>query len=325
MGESLGIKKRGDMGYFYGPVPSRRLGFSLGVDLMSEKTCSFSCIYCQLGFSKKRTTRRFECVNLNSFKHEFKEILKHKKHIDYVTISGSGEPTLHKNLDKIISAIKTISHNKYQVCVITNSSLLYRRQVRQELKQADLIIPSLDSAVPATFRKINRPCKSIQFEKVLTGLTALRKEFKGKIWLEVMLLKGINDSLREAQAMQKAVNLIKPDRIHLNLPVRPPAKKVLSPSKKNIERFRKVVGDTASVPFNRGKNIELKRFDPNLAEQILSYIARRPATVKDLASVFGCGVKKIENFLLLLLHNCRIREIIRGKKKHYILNDKRKR
>ncbi|MFA7676773.1 MAG: radical SAM protein [Candidatus Omnitrophota bacterium] len=313
------------MGYFYGPVPSRRLGFSLGVDLMPVKTCSFSCVYCQLGFSKKRTTRRFESVNLNSFKRELKEILKNKKHIDYITISGSGEPTLHKNLDKIIGAIKKINQNRCQICVITNSSLLSRRQVRQELKQADLIVPSLDSAIEATFRKINRPCKDVKFEKILKGLIALRREFKGKIWLEVMLLKGINDSVKEAKAMQKAINLIKPDKVHLNLPVRPPAKKVLSPSKKNIERFRKIIGDAATVPFNRGKNIELKRFDPNVASQILSYIARRPATAKDLASVFGCGEKIIDNFLGLLLHNCRIRQIIRGKQKHYILNDKRKR
>src|SRR4030042_422131 len=137
------------MDYFYGPVPSRRLGFSLGVDLFPEKICNFNCLYCQLGKTEKKVLQRQQHVDIPEFKRQLQAVLQTKPTIDYITISGSGEPTLHKNLDKVISAIKTIASKAYPVCVITNSSLLHRAEVCKELKKADLIIPSLNAAEPS--------------------------------------------------------------------------------------------------------------------------------------------------------------------------------
>ncbi|MFH1504057.1 MAG: radical SAM protein [Candidatus Omnitrophota bacterium] len=229
------------MSYFYGPVPSRRLGKSLGVDLFAVKTCSFDCLYCQLGKNPEKTIKRISRLNLNQLGKELKLVVKNKPQIDYVTISGSGEPTLYKGLDKIIAVIKRITKNKYPLCVITNSSLLYRRSVRQELKGADLIIPSLDAADAKTFRKINKPCKEVNFKKIITGLVELRKEFKGKIWLEIMLLKGLNDSLTEARKFKEIIKKIKPDKIQLNLPARPGTEKVFAPSAKRLKEIKNIL------------------------------------------------------------------------------------
>ena len=227
--------------YFYGPVPSRRLGFSLGVDLLSKKTCSFNCLYCQLGPNSKKTAKRFSFSKLPKFKEGLKEIIGRNPKINYITISGSGEPTLYKGLDKIIAAIKKVTQNKYPVAVITNSSLLYKGEVRDELKKADLIVPSLDAATSKTFSKINRPCKGITLKRIVSGLIQLRKEFKGKIWLEIMLISGINDSKREIEKFKEIIDKISPDKIQLNLPVRPAGVKISLPSRSKIEDRKSVV------------------------------------------------------------------------------------
>jgi len=235
------------MTYFYGPVYSRRLGFSLGVDLFPKKTCSFDCVYCQLGPGKEKLTRRISSVDLSQLKQELKAIIRKKPRIDFITISGSGEPTLHKNLDKIIKAIKVVSRGKYPVCVITNSSLLYRKKVREELGRADLIIPSLDAATPKTFRKINRPSAELGLKKVLGGLVKLAKQFKGEIWLELMLVKGVNDSLAEAKKFKEIIKRINPDKLQFNLPVRPATTKLELPSSKKLEQIKKIIGFDAEV------------------------------------------------------------------------------
>lgn len=235
------------MSYFYGPVYSRRLGFSLGVDLFPEKTCSFDCVYCQLGPGKKKLIRRVSGVNIPELKQELKAIVSKKPRIDFITISGSGEPTLHKNLDKIIKAIKAVSRGKYPLCVITNSSLLYRNKVREELKPADVIIPSLDAITLKTFRNINKPHVGINPKKLLGGLIKLRREFKGKIWLEVMLVKGVNDSLSEAKKFREIIKRINPDKLQLNLPVRPSARGAKLPSPKRLKQIGKIIGSKVEV------------------------------------------------------------------------------
>lgn len=235
------------MNYFYGPVSSRRLGLSLGVDLMPKKLCTFGCLYCQLGETIKKTQRRFSWVDLNQFKKELKRIIKARPKIDYITISGAGEPTLHKGLDKIIKAIKVTTGNRYQVCLITNSSLLYRPGVRKEILGVDLIIPSLDAGCEETFRKINRPDKGITLRKVISGLRALHQEFKGKIWLEVMLVKGVNDSIAEAEKIKEIVKDLRPDKVQLNLPVRPSAIKLKLPDVDRLSRIKQIIGSVAEV------------------------------------------------------------------------------
>ena len=293
------------MQYFYGPVPSRRLGFSLGVDLTPRKTCTIDCIYCQLGKTTNKTTRRRWYIDLDQFKKEFKEILKSAPRIEYITLSGSGEPTLHKDIDRVIALLKSLSRNRYPVCVITNSTLLYRKQVRKQLLGADLIIPSLDAADPATFRRINRPKKSITFNKVVSGIYNLRKEFKGKIWLEIMLISRINDTVRQAKKFQKIISRLKPDKVQLNLPVRPSIGNFKPPSEKKIRLLEKYIGKTAEVvcSFTKASRSSMNR---DIEKNILAFLKRRPATIADLSKSLGHNISEVSKYLSSLLHEGRI-------------------
>jgi len=235
------------MSYFYGPVSSRRLGRSLGLDLFPEKTCSFDCVYCQLGRSKIRYRQRISRVNLEKLKKELAQIVGKNPRLNFITFSGSGEPTLHKGLDKIVKAVKAVSGNKYRLCLITNSSLLYRQKVRKELRGFDLIVPSLDAFDVKVFQKINRPLRGVVLSKTIQGLIKLRKEFEGEIWLEVMLVKGVNDSLSQAKKLKKLIEKIKPDKVQLNLPVRLSAGKVKLPSRKRLNQIKEIIGPQAEI------------------------------------------------------------------------------
>lgn len=309
------------MGYFYGPVPSRRLGISLGVDLIPLKTCSFDCLYCQLGRGAGKTAKRRTYIDLRSFQKELKVILKKSKKIDYITISGSGEPTLHKGLDKIIKAIKKISKNKYPVCVITNSSLLYRKKVRQELKEVDLIVPSLDAATPSVFQKINRPCKGITFEKIVKGLITLRKEYKGRIWLEIMLIGGINDTLSQAEKFKKIIGKIKPDKIQLNTPVRPAGVKISLPGPKRLKKIQNILSAGTEVITSFSSKKKLPKDLKGLEKKILRYLEVRPATVRDFSGSLGLNSNVIIKSLNSLLDRKRIKKRFHKGKMYFVRYD----
>ncbi len=314
-------KKMSGEDYFYGPVPSRRLGFSLGVDLLTKKTCSFNCLYCQLGQSNKKTAKRFSSLKLSKFKEGLEEIISKNPKINYITISGSGEPTLHEDLDKIIAIIKKITQNKYPVAVITNSSLLYRRKVRDELKKADLIVPSLDAATAGTFSRINRPFKGITLEKIVNGLIRLRKEFKGEIWLEIMLIAGINDSKREIEKFKEIIDKINPDKIQLNLPVRPAGVKISLPSRKKIKRIKKVLGRTAKVVVKFSLKKSGGKAYGNLKRDIFNFLKVRPATLEDLTRSLTANPNEITKQLFLLLEKKKIKKSRHRGIKYFVIND----
>jgi len=309
------------MSYFYGPVPSRRLGLSLGVDLLPKKSCSFDCLYCQLGPSSNKRLKRLFYIDIKKFKRELREIIKDKPQIDYITISGSGEPTLHNNLDKIIALIKKETKNRFPVCLITNSSLLYRKDVRREIKKADLIIPSLDAACAKTFYEINRPAKKIDFRKILAGLLGLRREFKGKIWLEIMLVKGVNDSLEEAEKFSRIIKKIKPDKVQLNIPVRPSALKLSLPDKRRILKVAKIISRDIEVVtgFPGGKR-EAKKIK-NLSTKIINFLKVRPATYKDLANSLGVERRSMKLASDLLLKKSQIKTCWYNRKKYFTIYD----
>ena len=307
--------------YFYGPVPSRRLGFSLGVDLFPKKTCSFDCIYCQLGISSKKTVKRFSFLKLSKFKKDLKEIISKNPKINYITISGSGEPTLHKGLDKIIATIKKITQNKYPVAVITNSSLLHRGEVRDELKEADLIVPSLDAATAKTFSKINRPLKGITLKKIVSGLIRLRKEFKGKIWLEIMLIAGINDSKREIEKFKEIIDKINPDKIQLNLPIRPAGVKISLPSRSKIERIKKALGKRSKVVVKFSLKKSGSKTYGNLKRDIFVFLKVRPATLDDLTRSLNANSNEIAKQLFLLLDQKKIKKSRLRGIKYFVIND----
>ncbi len=206
-------------GHIFGPVPSRRLGRSLGVDLVPFKTCTYDCVYCQLGPTTCKTIQRKEWVPRELVLHELEEKLCSQP--DYITLSGSGEPTLYSPLDKLIEGIRTLTD--LPLAVLTNGSLLGHWEVRRALSLADLVIPSLDAGDDATFQLVNRPHEGISFERMLAGLVSFRRRFRKQYWLEVFLLSGYTDSEQQLTELRRCVDLIEPDRVQLNTVTRPPA------------------------------------------------------------------------------------------------------
>lgn len=254
---------------------------------------------------------------MDKFEKELQEIIRKKPRIDYISISGSGEPTLHKNLDLIIGTIKRITKNKYPVAVITNSSLLCDKEVRQELLSADLIVPSLDAATKKSFYKIDKPQKSITFEKIIKGLIVLRKEFRGKIWLEIMLIGGINDSLSEANKFKALINKIKPDKVQLNLPVRPAGAKITFPDYDRVIAIKKIIGPKAEIVSSFYKQAQ-KKFSESIEQDVIKYLKIRPATLVDLTKSLGQDKVYLEAQLKKLLGKKIIKEKIHHNKKYFV-------
>lgn len=238
------------MRYIYGPVSSRRLGQSLGITLTPPKVCNFNCIYCQLGKTLNPTNERKEHIPAQEIFNELKSWIatnpEEAKKINYITLSGAGEPTLNSKIGVLIAEIKRIT--SIPVAVITNSSLLGDPLVRHELLPADLIVPSLDSVLPNIFIEMNRPHPDVKLERIIDGLAALRKEFRGKIWLEVMLVAGVNDDLRHIKKLGEVIEKINPDKVQLNSPVRLTAEEHILPvEKRKLEKIKKILGDKAQI------------------------------------------------------------------------------
>lgn len=238
------------MRYIYGPVKSRRLGLSLGVSLTPYKICNFDCIYCQLGRTKEKINLRSEFVKSEEILAELKSWLQsnpeESKNLNYITISGFGEPTLNTGIGEVIKDIKGITQTP--VSVITNASLLSDPEVRSALLAADLIVPSLDAATQDIFAKIDSPGANLRIEDVIEGLANLRKEFQGKIWLEVMLVRGINDELTQVRKLKRIIDKINPDQIHINSPVRITAQEnVLPAEKRKLNKIKEIFGDKCQI------------------------------------------------------------------------------
>jgi len=206
--------------HLFGPVFSRRLGRSLGVDLLPYKTCSLDCVYCECGPTTQLTTARATFAPVDTILAELDKYLANKPELDYVTFSGSGEPTLYQGLGRIVEHLKS-KHPRYKVAVLTNGTLFSSAEVRREVLRADLLVPSLDGATPESFQAIDRPASGITVETVIEGLVALRNEYQGTLVLEVFVVPGINDTNREIEALHKAAERIRPDAIQLNRLDRP--------------------------------------------------------------------------------------------------------
>ncbi|MCM8771292.1 MAG: radical SAM protein [Candidatus Omnitrophica bacterium] len=236
------------MRYIYGPLLSRRLGLSLGISPIPFKTCDFDCVYCQLGATLSKTKTRKEYVNKEEILSEIRQWLKDNPQtkINYITLSGSGEPTLNSRIGEIIQEIKNIS--SIPVAVITNSSFLIHPEVRRSLLVADLIIPSLSAVDQDVFQKINRPAEGVKVDEIINGLIDLRKEYKGKIWLEVMLVRGVNDDLRHIQKLNEVITRINPDKIQLNRPIRhTTVAGIRPPDKRRLNKIKEILGEKCQI------------------------------------------------------------------------------
>jgi len=238
------------MRYIYGPVQSRRLGKSLGVSLTPWKICNFDCVYCQLGGTRQTVSERKAYVPVEDIVSELKSWLSYNPQestkLNFITLSGMGEPTLNTGIGEVIKEVRKLFPAK--VAVITNASILSDLSVRQALVNVDLIVPSLDAVDEEIFKKINRPESSIHVEGIINGLVALRREFRGQIWLEVMLVKGINDSREHIRKLKEKIDLINPDKIQLNSPVRTTAEAgVEALDKEKLEDIREMFGEKCEV------------------------------------------------------------------------------
>jgi wyosine [tRNA(Phe)-imidazoG37] synthetase (radical SAM superfamily) len=286
--------------YLYGPVPSRRLGRSLGIDLVPHKICTYDCIYCQIGKTTEKTLVRKEYVPVKEIVEEVKGFLKEERSpIDHLSLSGSGEPT------------------SIPVAVITNGSLFYEEEVRQDLLRADLVLPSLDAVSSEVFRKINRPREGFSVGKVIEGLVEFRRVYKGHIWLEILFCKGVNDGKEELLRMKKVVDRIRPDRIHLNTVVRPPFEKWAVPlDQKEMEEMRAFFGEKASIisEFDRHPPAVAER---DIQEEILKILKRRPLSLTDLSKGMGIRENEIEKYIQPLVSEGKIHARIFGDSTYY--------
>jgi len=279
--------------YVFGPVPSRRLGRSLGVDLVPFKTCSYDCIYCQLGRTTSKTIDRREWVPLAEVVDEVQKRLSSEP--DYITLSGSGEPTLHGRVGELIARIKEITD--IPVAVLTNGSLLWQADVRQQLLGADLVVPSLDAGDESMFRLVNRPHQGVSFEQMLAGLIGFRRQFRGEYWLEVFILGAYTSIPAELSKLAECVGRIRPDRVQLNTVTRPPAEKhAVGVSPERLAEFRSVFQPPAEVIADFR---DVHR-EPEFAagrEEILAMLRRRPCSVDDIAGGLGMHRNEVIKYL----------------------------
>ena len=286
------------MKYVYGPVPSRRLGSSLGIDPIPSKTCNFQCIYCQLGKTTNFTNERRDFYLKEEIYKEMEEAIKqNKEKFDYITFVGSGEPTLYKSLGKLILKAKEFSSKP--ICVITNGALLYSPEVRKELASADVVLPSLDAGDEKLFIKINRPYPSIKYEKMIQGYIDFRKEYNGKFWIEVMLMKGINDSKEELVKIKNQLDLIKPDRIDINVPIRPPTESwVQIPDKNVIPILNDVFGEYNNINFPEQGIFSV--FSSNFEMELKILLERHPMRQEQIVETFSSKKFNEQDLLLEL-------------------------
>ncbi|MCP3941812.1 MAG: radical SAM protein [Desulfobacteraceae bacterium] len=286
--------------YIFGPVLSRRLGISLGVDLVTHKICSLDCVYCECGKTTDLTLQRGPYVPFDAVKKELDHYWEHNQDPDYITFSGSGEPTLNQALGRVIAYIKAQKPG-IRVAVLTNSTLLNDSGVRQELALADLVVPSLDAASKAAFIKANRPCKGLLVEDIIQGIQIFAKDFAGKIWLEIFILPGVNDTREELCAIRKIIVSIDPQMVQLNTLDRPGTiSKILPASKAELVRVKQIldmdiIQIIAKVPDK--KNIGQNR---DMRSAVLETIHRRPCTRDDLIAVLNADPDKMDTLLATL-------------------------
>ena len=290
--------------YLFGPVPSRRLGRSLGVDLTPFKTCSLDCIFCQLGQTTLKTTCRREYVPVADVIAEIEDWLERNGDADYITLSGSGEPTLHSRFGEVIEHVRR--KTEIPVALLTNGTMLHLPEVREAASRANVVKVSLSAWDQHSFEYINRPSPELSFEKLILGEEAFRSEFKGQLLLEVFLLWGINSVPADVRNISKFAGRIRPDRIQLNTAVRPPAEEfaVALPRAQMAELARLFSPEAeviAEFSADHAADIQLNE------NTVLAMLQRRPCTAEQVAEVFGMHLNEVSKYIGKLLRTNRVR------------------
>lgn len=309
--------------YVYGPVPSRRLGRSLGVNPIPFKTCNYSCVYCQLGRTAHLINERKDFFPREEILKEIEEAIEiHREGVDYVTFVGEGEPTLCKSLGWLIKEVKKITD--LPVAVITNGALLYKNDVREELLAAEVVMPSLDTANESTFRYLNRPHRDLNINTIIDGMIQFRDIYRGKLWMELMLVKGVNDTEEELYLIKKALERIRPDRIYINVPIRPPAERwVEIPDEKALVRAHSILGDVTVIASKEEGTFDTEGF-ANLEDAILSITRRHPMRESQIKETLkSYGVENFKEVINKLIKDGKLKKIEYHDDVFYIVSETR--
>jgi len=299
----------------FGPVASRRLGFSLGLDLVPFKTCTLDCVYCQLGRTTHKIIERKGYISEEQLLSQLERVLSERRRIDHITLSGSGEPTLNSKIGRIIKSVKGIT--SIPVAVLTNGTLFSQEGVRDELMNADVVIPSLDAASQEVFEAVNRPTEGLSVERIIEGQKAFREEYHGQLWLEVMLVKGLNDTPEELERIRQAIREISPERVQLNSVVRPPAEEFARPvADERLEEIQRFLGDGCEVIAQGGRRVQ-SLFDGGIEEAITQILRRRPATAEEIASSLGLHPNVIRKQILTLERKGKVIPVMHENGRYY--------
>jgi wyosine [tRNA(Phe)-imidazoG37] synthetase (radical SAM superfamily) len=287
--------------YLFGPVPSRRLGISLGLDLVPIKTCTLNCVYCESGRTTHLSLERKEYVPYEALKEELTHYFSHNPRPDYVTFSGSGEPTLNSRIGDVVHLIKNQAPD-IPIAVLTNGTLLFQKQTCDDIKDATVVIPSLDAATEKVFKKINQPHPQLKIETLIKGLIQFRKDYTGQIWLEVFIVPGLNDTEKELTALKCAIKKIEPDRIQLNTLDRPGTVPTIQAATwQQLERVLDFWNfPNAEIIANTQERKELLSYRTDVESAILGTIERRPCTLKDLSQFLGLHTNELNKYLDVL-------------------------
>lgn len=305
------MAKKEKYNYLFGPVPSRRLGRSLGVDMVPAKTCSMDCIYCESGGTTNHTLQRKEYFPTQDIIDELDCFLAAEPELDYVTFSGAGEPTLHAGIGKIIRHLKKYFPD-YKIALITNAMMLNQPEVFDDVKDVDLIVPSLDAVVQEVFCAINRPVIDVDCQELVEVLARFKRESQALFWLEIFVVPGVNDTPESIELLASAVNKIKPDKVQLNTLDRPGTEKWLKACPwekmeliaKKFEKFAKV--EIISRFKGTADDEKIQEVSPDMQDRIIDMISRRPCTAEDISNSLHCDSKKLRSLILRLVEQGKI-------------------
>ena len=309
-----------DKKYLFGPVPSRRFGRSLGVDLTPYKTCSMDCVFCQLGRTTNKTVTREEYVETDAVIAELDDWLKRGGHADYITLAGSGEPTLHSRFGEILKYISKKSI--IPAVLLTNGTMLQFQEVREAAACANIVKISLSAWDQASYGWVNRPHRQLQFDRLIEGQKVFRAQFKGQLWLEVFLVGGINSIPANIRKIAAFAKEIIPDRIQLNTAVRPPAEDFAAAlSEERMEELVHLFCPTAEV-ITEFKTKEADHVKVS-QEEIFSMLKRRPCTANQIAETFGMHLNEVSKYLGNLMRTGQIRTEFKKRSVYYAAENQR--
>ncbi len=309
-------RPRSGLKRIFGPVPSRRLGLSLGIDVIPYKTCTFDCVYCECGATTAKTCRREAFLDPREALDELEtHLARAKNKPDVVTLSGSGEPTLYRGMGELIDGAKRLTG--LPVAVITNSSLLWMEEVREELARADIVLPSLDAAIEEDYLRVNRPHEECTLERLVGGLETFLASYRGTALLEILLVDGYNAGDANLAALRRIAGRVRADRVQLNTAVRPGTESGAGPlGAEALDRIRRSFGPRCEVIASAGTT-RTRHEEEILEEAILALLSRRPCTASDIYASFGGPSPRIDGMLEGLVRGGRIRAERRGEQMYY--------